>query len=384
VLVLGSGKERHGLRNSIGDHDLVVTNYALLRRDIESWRNVELHTAILDERQNIKNPDGGDRGARVARRHRLALTGTPLENRAPDLWSILSFTNPGYLGSRLFQRPLRPRRQCHARALLSSRGFRPVLVRRTKQEVTPELPDRIEERVDCEMTKGQRQLYLAELKRSRRLLEDMARDPEELRRNRITILAALTRLRQICCHPTLAGGRSGLGSGKFETLFELLEPLLAEGHKVLVFSQFVECLKLLAEEMRNRELPFHMLTGQTTRRERVVDAFENDTRASAFLISLKAGGTGLNLTSASYVVVFDPWWNPAVEAQAIDRTHRIGQTRTVIAYRLLTRGTIEERIFDLQQRKAQMVRDVLGETGFARALTRADLEFLLTADDEDE
>ncbi len=172
-----------------------------------------------------------------------------------------------------------------------------------------------------------------------------------------------------------------LGSGKFDTLFELLDPLLAEGHKVLVFSQFVRCLKLLAAEMRARRIPHHVLTGQTVKREAVVSAFTDDARASAFLVSLKAGGTGLNLTAASYVVLFDPWWNPAVEAQAIDRTHRIGQDRTVIAYRLVARGTVEERIFDLQQRKAALARDVLGEAGFGRSLTREDLGYLLAGDD---
>jgi SNF2 family DNA or RNA helicase len=169
-----------------------------------------------------------------------------------------------------------------------------------------------------------------------------------------------------------------LGSGKFETLFELLEPLLAEGHKVLVFSQFVRCLDLLAEEMRGREVPFHVLTGSTTNREEVVQAFTSDPRACVFLISLKAGGTGLNLTAASYVVLFDPWWNPAVEAQAIDRTHRIGQDRTVVAYKMLAEGTIEERIWELQQRKAALIHDVLGEDGFARALSREDLDYLLS------
>jgi len=387
VLMLTSGKERHELRKTIGEHDLVVTNYALLRRDAEEWHKLELHAAILDEAQNIKNPDAVvTRAARELRaRHRLALTGTPLENRALDLWSILSFANPGYLGNRaqFSARYDRSEAPPHLRALLAAR-LRPILLRRTKAEVAPELPDRIEERVDCVLSRGQRQLYLAELRRSRRLLQELARDPDELKKNRITILAALTRLRQICCHPALAGGKPALGSGKFDTLFDLLEPLLAEGHKVLVFSQFVECLKLLSSEMRERGLPHHILTGQTTRRERVVAAFEQDPRASVFLISLKAGGTGLNLTSASYVVVFDPWWNPAVEAQAIDRTHRIGQTRTVIAYRLLTLGTIEEKIFELQQRKAQLVRDVLGEGGFARALTREDFEYLLTPEEYDD
>jgi SNF2 family DNA or RNA helicase len=380
VLLLTSGKTRHALREAIPRHDLVVTTYALLRRDLEAWRGVALRAAILDEAQFIKNPDAAVSRAALElnARHRLALTGTPLENRALDLWSILAFVNPGYLGNRgeFAARYDRADAPPHARALLAAK-LRPLLLRRTKQAVAPELPPRIEERRDCELTGEQRQLYLAELQRSRTLLTEVANGPGGVARNKITILAALTRLRQICCHPALAGGRADLGSGKFEALFELLDPILAEGHKVLVFSQFVQCLKLLAAELRGRSIRYHQLTGQTTKREQVVAAFQDDPDPCVFLISLKAGGTGLNLTAASYVVLFDPWWNPAVEAQAIDRTHRIGQDRTVIAYRLLSLGTIEEKIWDLQQRKAKLVSDVLGESGFARALTKDDLAFLL-------
>jgi SNF2 family DNA or RNA helicase len=381
VLLLTSGKTRHALRDEIPHHDLVVTTYALLRRDIEAWRTVALRAAILDEAQFIKNPDAAVSRAALElnARHRLALTGTPLENRALDLWSIMAFVNPGYLGTRseFSARYDRTDAPPHARALLAAK-LRPVLLRRTKQAVAPELPPRIEERRDCELTAEQRQLYVNELQRSRALLTQVSEKPGGVGSNKITILAALTRLRQICCHPALAGGRAGLGSGKFDALFEVLEPILAEGHKVLVFSQFVQCIKLIAAELRARGISYHQLTGQTTKREQVVAAFQEDPQPSVFLISLKAGGTGLNLTAASYVVLFDPWWNPAVEAQAIDRTHRIGQDRTVIAYRLLTRGTIEEKIWQLQQRKAALVQDVLGESGFARALTRDDLEFLLT------
>src|SRR4029077_11678081 len=184
---------------------------------------------------------------------------------------------------------------------------------------------------------------------------------EGVKKHRIEILAVLTKLRQLCCHPALAGGKLALGSGKFDALFELLEPLLAEGHKVLLFSQFVRCLDLLADELDARGIPRHVLVGATKKRDLVVAAFDAGPNPCVFLISLKAGGTGLNLTAANYVVLFDPWWNPAVEAQAIDRTHRIGQTRTVIAYRMLAEGTIEEKIWELQQRKAALVRDVIGE-----------------------
>jgi len=351
-----------------------------VRRDLEAWKETALDAVILDEAQNIKNPDTAIARAvrELAAPHRLALTGTPLENRALDLWSIMSFLNPGYLGARAqfsgqYDRLDAPP---HVRALLAAK-LRPVMLRRLKREVAADLPDRIEERRDCELTRGQRQLYTAELLRTRAQVAALAHDPEELRKNRFSILAQLTRLRQICCHPALVGGNLALGSGKFEALFELLEPLLAEGHKVLVFSQFVRCLDLLAAEMSGRGIPFHVLTGGTTRRDKVVDAFTGDPRAAVFLVSLKAGGTGLNLTAASYVVLFDPWWNPAVEAQAIDRTHRIGQDRTVIAYRMLATGTIEEKIWELQQRKAALIKDVLGEDGFARALGREDLAYLL-------
>ncbi len=380
VLLLTSGQTRHALRREIPAHDLIVTNYALLRRDLEAWRTVELRAAILDEAQNIKNPDAAVTRAALAlqARHRLALTGTPLENRALDLWSIMHFVNPGYLGnrSRFESRYGRLDAPPHVRTLLAAK-LRPVLLRRTKREVATDLPDRIEERRDCELTKEQRQLYLAELRRSRALVEELSGAPGGITQNKIHILAALTRLRQICCHPALAGGKADLGSGKFDALFELLDPLLAEGHKVLLFSQFVECLKLLKAEMRERDIAYHTLTGQTVKRQQVVDTFQTDPRACVFLISLKAGGTGLNLTAASYVVLFDPWWNPAVEAQAIDRTHRIGQDRTVIAYRMLALGTIEEKIWELQQRKAALARDILGEGSFARGLTRSDLDYLL-------
>ena len=380
VLLLTSGKERHALREEIPAHDLVITTYALLRRDIDDWKGVRLRAAILDEAQFIKNPDAAVARAALSldAAHRLALTGTPLENRALDLWSIMQFCNPGYLGGRaaFVRRVDRPDAPPHVRALLGAK-LRPVLLRRSKGAVAPELPPRIEERRDCELTTEQRHLYLAELKKSRSLLAQIT-SADRFAKEKLHVLAALTRLRQICCHPALAGGRAELGSGKFDALFELLEPLLAEGHKVLVFSQFVQCLKLLQGALKERGVRFHTLTGATTKREQVVSGFQEDPEPCVFLISLKAGGTGLNLTAASYVVLFDPWWNPAVEAQAIDRTHRIGQDRTVIAYRMLAIGTIEERIWELQQRKATLVRDVLGEGGFSRTLTRDDLEFLLS------
>ena len=199
-----------------------------------------------------------------------------------------------------------------------------------------------------------------------------------LNKSKMHVLAALTRLRQVCCHPRLVG--SDTASGKTETLFELLDPLVAEGQKVLVFSQFVQMLTLLEKECHDRQIHTHILTGQTKDRQQVVSEFQSDTRPGVFLLSLRAAGTGLNLTNASYVVLYDPWWNPAVEAQAIDRSHRIGQTQTVNAYRLIAPGTVEEKIWELQQSKAQTIADVLGEEGFARSLTTTDLEYLFAED----
>ncbi len=383
VVRLTGAERRTTLKREATRAHLWVTNYALMRRDIEELKTIDFGAVILDEAQNIKNPNTDvTRAARELKaRHRLALTGTPLENRALDLWSILSFASPGFLGSRRqFTARYDPVDAPPAvRRLLAAR-LRPVLLRRMKSVVAKELPPRTEERRDCELTPVQKKLYLEQVQRARAILAGGEGDPKKLNEDRFQILAILTRMRQICDHPALVGAPTRSPSGKFDALWELLEPLLAEGHKVLLFSQFVECLALVARDMNEREIPHHMLTGKTNEKDReaVVQRFTDDPAACVFLVSLKAGGTGLNLTAASYVVLFDPWWNPAVEAQAIDRTHRIGQTRKVTAYRLLTRDSIEEKIWELQQKKATLAKEVLGEEGFARSLSREDLEWLIS------
>jgi superfamily II DNA or RNA helicase len=385
VLVLESGAARHNLRKQIPQNDIIVTNYALLRRDLEELQKFAFRAVILDEAQFIKNP-----GAQVTQsvkqlkcEHKLALTGTPLENRLLDLWSIVDFIQPGYLGNQEhFLETYEPRgenaekEQRIARRRLSAK-LRPLLLRRLKKHVAKDLPDRIEERRDCPLGDEQRKLYLAELRRSREQVMKVV-ETQGLNKSKMHVLAALTRLRQVCCHPSLVG--SDTASGKTETLFELLDPLIADGQKVLVFSQFVQMLQLLEKECAMRNIHTHILTGQTKDRQQVVNAFQSDTGAGVFLLSLRAAGTGLNLTNASYVVLYDPWWNPAVEAQAIDRSHRIGQTQTVNAYRLIAPGTVEEKIWELQQSKAQTIADVLGEEGFARSLTTTDLEYLFAED----
>jgi len=387
VLVLESGSERHNLRRQIPHFDIIVTNYALLRRDLAALQKFSFSAVILDEAQFIKNPDAQVTQSvkQLKAAQRLALTGTPLENRLLDLWSITDFVQPGYLGNQeRFTQTYDIRGEGEeaattariARRRLSAK-LRPLMLRRLKKQVAKDLPDRIEERRDCELGEAQRQLYLAELRRSREQVMKAVAE-KGLHKSKMHVLAALTRLRQICCHPLLVGNDSA--SGKTDTLFELLEPLLAEGQKVLLFSQFVQMLKLLETECAERQIPTYVLTGETKERQAVVQAFQNEENASVFLLSLRAAGTGLNLTTASYVILYDPWWNPAVEAQAIDRSHRIGQTQTVNAYRLIAPGTVEEKIWDLQQRKAQTIADVLGEEGFARSLSQSDLEYLFAED----
>jgi superfamily II DNA or RNA helicase len=386
VLVLESGAARHNLRKQIPQHDIIVTNYALLRRDLEEFHKFAFRAVILDEAQFIKNP-----GAQVTQsvkqlkcENKIALTGTPLENRLLDLWSIVDFIQPGYLGNQEhFLDTYEPKggdnaesAQRIARRRLSAK-LRPLLLRRLKKHVAKDLPDRIEERRDCPLGEEQRKLYLAELRRSRDQIQQAVAE-QGLNKSKMHVLAALTRLRQVCCHPSLVG--SNTSSGKTDTLFELLDPLIADGQKVLVFSQFVQMLQLLEKECHARNIRTHILTGQTKDRQQVVNDFQKDSGAGVFLLSLRAAGTGLNLTNASYVVLYDPWWNPAVEAQAIDRSHRIGQTQTVNAYRLIAPGTVEEKIWELQQSKAQTIADVLGEEGFARSLTATDLEYLFAED----
>jgi SNF2 family DNA or RNA helicase len=364
---------------------LIVTNYALLRRDLEALQRFSFRVVVLDEAQFIKNPDAQITISvkQLQADQRLALTGTPLENRLLDLWSIVDFTQPGHLGTQQkFREKYEPPgeddgdTQRIARRRLSAK-LRPLLLRRLKSEVARDLPARIEQRRDCELGEAQRKLYLAELRRSREQVLNRVAE-RGIKGSTIHVLAALTRLRQICCHPDLVGNDSP--SGKTETLFELLEPLLVENHKVLLFSQFVQMLKILERECAARQIPTHILTGETKDRQAVTQAFHDDTRGGVFLLSLRAAGTGLNLTTASNVILYDPWWNPAVEAQAIDRSHRIGQTLTVNAYRLIAPGTVEEKIWELQQRKAKTIADVLGEQGFARNLTRTDLEYLFAED----
>jgi len=355
-----------------------IISYPQLRLVADKLDRVTFLAAILDEAQAIKNPDSAT--ARAARDvkavHRLALTGTPIENRLLDLWSILAFAVPGVLGSRVrFEREVESLEELGGARDVAAR-VRPFVLRRTKLQVARDLPERIEEDLYCEMGEGQARLYKAELKKAQQQLLGVAGE-RQFQQERFHVLASLMRLRQLCCDPGLLYPGVTASSAKLEALDDLVEPILAEGHKVLIFSQFTSMLATLRGRLAPHRAPIFSLTGETERRGEVVDRFNRTDGPAVFLISLKAGGCGLNLTSASYVILFDPWWNPAAEAQAIDRAHRIGQTRTVIAYRLLIKDSLEEKIRALQVSKAALADGVLGEEALTRALDLSQLRSLL-------
>jgi hypothetical protein len=368
--------------------DMLVLNYAQLRVCGDELNKIKWLTTILDEGQQIKNPDS--KAAKSAReldsQNRLVLTGTPIENRLLDMWSLMAFAMPGVLGSRAyFKKRFDKRKDPLSQMRLASR-LRPFLLRRTKLQVAQDLPPRTEEEVYSKMEGVQLELYKNELKRIQKALLGLDSD-EAVKKNSFAILQGLMRLRQICCHPGLIDPKYlKEESAKMESLFYLLDQLHEEGHKVLVFSQFVSMLDLIRARLDLDARPFHYLTGQTKDRKGEIERFQTTKDPSVFMLSLKAGGAGLNLTSASYVILYDPWWNPAVENQAIDRTHRIGQKNKVIAYRLLTRDTVEEKIRILQHQKTQLVTNVLGDEGFASNLGLDDLQFILnhTIDEDDE
>jgi len=366
--------------------DILILNYAQLRVCGDLLNQLKWITVILDEGQQIKNPDS--KAAKCAREleseNRLVLTGTPIENRLLDMWSLMAFAMPGVLGSRAyFKKRFDKRKDPLSQNRLASR-LRPFLLRRTKLQVAQDLPPRTEEEVYSKMENIQQELYKAELKRIQKALLGLDSD-EAVKKNSFAILQGLMRLRQICCHPGLIDPKYlKEESAKMESLFYLLDQLHEEGHKVLVFSQFVSMLDLIKARLELEARPFHYLTGQTKDRKGEIERFQTTKDPSVFMLSLKAGGAGLNLTSASYVILYDPWWNPAVENQAIDRTHRIGQKNKVIAYRLLTRDTVEEKIRILQHQKTQLVTNVLCDEGFASNLGLEDLQFILNHGAEDD
>jgi superfamily II DNA or RNA helicase len=381
-----TGTRRKALRERFAEHDLVVTTYGTLRRDAAALAPVRFDYAILDEAQAIKNTDS--QTAKAARLlhadHRLALSGTPIENHLSELGSLFEFLNPGMLGRSSRFRELAGLRRvesAESQAAVAdlARALGPFILRRTKAEVLPELPAKTEQTLVVTLPKRQRELY-DELRDHYRLRLTRKIEEAGLARSKMHVLEALLRLRQAACHPGLLDpAREEEGSAKLEALGEQLAEVLDEGHKALVFSQFTSFLGLVRRRLDRDGLRYEYLDGKTRDRAARVDRFQSDPDCRLFLISLKAGGTGLNLTAADYVFLLDPWWNPAVEAQAIDRTHRIGQQRPVFAYRLIARDTVEEKILQLQQTKRDLAEAILSASGGGLAkLSLEDLELLLS------
>lgn len=385
VLVLHGADRKHKF-DAIAEHDLVLTTYPLIARDRETLLAREWHMAVLDEAQTVKNPDAATtRWLRETKaKHRFCLTGTPMENHLGELWSIMSFVNPGYLGdkaafSRRWRAPIEKRAD-KVRTTALARRVKPFLLRRTKTEVATELPAK-SEMVETIVLEGpQRDLYDSiRLTMSRKVREAIAK--RGLAKSHIVVLEALLRMRQACCDPALLKLNDGVDrpSAKLDRLIEMVGELLSEGRKIIVFSQFTSMLDLIRKRFDADGLRYSLLTGETRDRKAAIEAFQGGA-ADVFLISLKAGGVGLNLTAADTVVIFDPWWNPAVEEQAIDRAYRIGQDKAVFVYRLVAAGTIEEKMDELKARKRALADGLFDrDGGIASALTEGDVNALFDA-----
>lgn len=403
------GSARHERYDQVADSDVVVTTYALLRRDIQKLKDVRFRYVILDEAQHIKNHTAATTAAArsLDAECRLALTGTPLENRLLELWSIVDFVNPGMLGtwrefSRRWERPVEeaigdraaaaeagatvpkelPATSGGAEAASLRARIRPFLLRRTKAEVQRDLPPKIETDVVVDLTPAQRRAYAALAAATR---EDLGKrmEAEGFEKNRMVILTALLRLRQMACDPRLVDPRHEADdSAKLGAFRELVSEVIASGRRALVFSQFVQLLTLLRQDLDEQKIPYAYLDGRTRDREAAIDEFVDGTMP-VFLLSLRAGGTGINLSAADVVIHLDPWWNPAVEDQATDRAHRIGQRKTVSVYRIVAAGTIEEGILRLKERKRALARAVIGDgdAGLPRGLTEEDVAELLRPGD---
>jgi SNF2 family DNA or RNA helicase len=362
-------------------YDLVLTTYGTLKRDVTELKDVEWDYVVLDEAQAAKNAATATAKAvrLVKAKHRLALSGTPVENHLGELWSLLDFLNPGIMGKASAFAGKAARDPDEKTRGLLARAVRPFILRRTKERVARDLPAKVEQTVLCEMGATQRRLY-GELKGHyrRTLLEKV--DRLGIARSKIHVLEALLRLRQAACHPGLLDARrEDEESAKLEALLPRLQEMVAEGHKALVFSQFTSFLALVRKRLDAAGIAYEYLDGQTRDRGARVARFQSDAGGPVFLVSLKAGGLGLNLTAAEYVFILDPWWNPAAEAQAVDRTHRIGQNRTVFAYRLIAKDTIEERVAELQKSKRRLAESILTEdAGLLQTLKREDIELLLS------
>ncbi len=378
-----SSPDRSQHVESFADYHLAITTYGVLRRDIEWLKDQPLEIAILDEAQAIKNHASlSSKAARLLNaKHRLALSGTPIENHLGELWALFEFLNPGMLGrlprfEKWVNRTQAPDAE-QERELLS-KALRPFILRRTKSQVLTELPEKSEQTIHCEMSPAQKKLY-NELRDYYRASLSNKVAADGLNRSKMHVLEALLRLRQAACHPALLDKkRSKARSAKLDALMEHLEEVLDSGHKALVFSQFTKFLALVRKELDAKKVCYEYLDGRTSNRQAKVRRFQEDDDCRLFLISLKAGGHGLNLTAADYVYLLDPWWNPAVESQAIDRAHRLGQNKRVFAYRLICKDTVEEKIIELQKSKRALADAVITQdNSILKSLSPDDLQLLL-------
>lgn len=380
LIVSGSIQRRKEKIDHIKDYQLIITSYPLLKKDIEYYKNIHFNHCFLDEAQYIKNPTSQNaRSVKLIRANtRYALTGTPMENSLDELWSIFDFIMPGMLLShnkfrKLYEIPIIKGKDKQIKRKLMNR-IKPFILRRMKTEVLSELPDKIESKYTIELTQEQKNLYVSTLETMRQSLnKDIEKDGFE--KSQLKILTALTRLRQLCNHPSLYIQNYYGSSGKLDALNEIIDEALQNNHKILIFSQFTSMLHIIEDQLKIKEIPYVYLDGNTPMEQRVkyVKNF-NEGDTPIFLVSLKAGGTGLNLTGANMVIHVDPWWNPAVEQQATDRAYRIGQTKNVQVIKLVTKGTIEEKIYDLQQQKISLIDSIIqpGET-FINKLTKEEV-----------
>ena len=383
-MVTGTAAERRMALTEAGTEDILLTSYDLLKRDISEYEKYQFQCEIIDEAQYIKNANTQAAKAvkEVQAEFKLALTGTPVENRLSELWSIFDYLMPGFLYSyKKFREEVEiPAVQNSDEDAMKrlQKMIRPFVLRRLKKEVLTDLPDKLEENMFVQLTGEQQKLYDAHVKRMMLMLDKQSE--EEFKTSKITILAELTKLRQICCDPSLVFTDYKADSAKTEMCLNMICNAVASGHKILLFSQFTTMLDHLANRLEEEKISYYMLTGATSKEKRaqMVESFNNDD-TQVFCISLKAGGTGLNLTAADIVIHFDPWWNLAVQNQATDRAHRIGQKNVVNVYKLIVKDTIEENIMKLQEKKRELADQILeGEGLNGSSLTREELMELLS------
>ena len=383
------GGERKQFFKKIPEYDVIITSYALVRRDIAKLKDINFRYVILDESQNIKNATSQTAQAvkQLNSQHKLALSGTPIENKLEELWSVFDFLMPGFLFSMAdfnsrYVNPIMERQDKIVEKRLKLQIY-PFILRRMKRDVAKDLPDKVENIAYCELTDEQKDFYLQVLDSTK---EELFKSIEQngLEKSRLSIFSALLRMRQICCHPRLYDKnnvKNVISSGKFEKLKVMLEEIISEKHRILLFSQFVDMLDIVKAWLDKSGIKYEYLTGKTKDRQGAVERFNNDPTIPIFLISLKAGGTGLNLTGADYVIHYDPWWNPAVEDQATDRAYRIGQKKKVFVYRLITRNTVEEKIQKLKTIKRNLVDSVISvDRNITKSLTMDDIREIFSVD----